>query len=83
MTWKPTDEMKEIAIKLLTDFHRKTSYAPNVEAVELLIAVQPLIAEQARIKALDGAARMIEYWSPFSVYADSIRSLIRRPPDNP
>ena len=38
---------------------------------------------EARAKALEEAAKIIEYWSPLSEAADAIRSLIPKPSDAP
>ena len=50
MTWKPTDEMMRVV-------YSTASTRPWVDA---LIAVQPLIAAEARAKALEEAAKIVE-----------------------
>ena len=45
MTWKPTDEMRELAWKAAHDYCYHGD-SPDIEAA--LIAVQPLIAEEER-----------------------------------
>ena len=72
MTWKPTDEMMRVV-------YSTASTRPWVDA---LIAVQPLIAAEARAKALEEAAAHAEkgfYSCTPREIADLIRSLIPKP----
>ena len=76
MTWKPTDEMVITALHKL--WGKAEDDAVHMEAA--LIAVQPLIAAEARAKALEEAAQVIE--SDLYVHSDltrAIRSLISMP----
>ena len=79
MTWKPTDEMVRIAWEGF-------EWGPETNRMlRALIAVQPLIAAEARAKALEEAAALFDGGiDTFSKAAAlSIRSLIPKPPANP
>ena len=74
MTWKPTDEMVNVASEKANENCFEIYDYPDIKAA--LIAVQPLIAAEA----IEKAAKLLEGHGDL-YQAELVRSLIPKPPE--